>query len=67
MPSGCLLDGIKMNVLCYADDIALLEPSAKGLQKILVTIQEGLTKLGLVVNRLNPHTLCSETMVSKTM
>ena len=50
MPCGCLLDGIKMNVLCYADDIALLAPSAKGLQKMLVTLQEGLTKLGLVVN-----------------
>ena len=37
-------------MLCYADDIGLLEPSAKGLQKMMVTIPKGLTKLGLVVN-----------------
>ena len=38
-----------MNVLCYADEIALLAPSVKGLKKMLVTIEEGLTNLGLVV------------------
>ena len=39
-----------MNVLCYADENALLALSAKGLLKMLVTLQEGLTKLLLVVN-----------------
>ena len=39
-----------MNKLSYADYLALLAPSAKSLQKILVTIREGLLRLGLVVN-----------------
>ena len=52
-----------MNGLCYADDIVLLALSAKVLQKMLVTLQEGLTKL----TKLNEHILCSESVVSKTM
>ena len=51
MPCRCLLDCNRMNVLCYADGLALLAHSAQGLRKMLVTIQEGLTKLELVVNQ----------------
>merc|ERR1711984_16799 len=34
MSSGCSLGGIKTNILCYADDICILSPSAAGLQNI---------------------------------
>ena len=32
---GCLIGGMKVNHLCYADDIALIAPSTKGLQTLL--------------------------------
>ena len=45
LPCGCLLDGNRVNVLCYAEHFVLLAPSAKGLQKMLATIQVSLTKI----------------------
>ena len=47
---GCSLGYEKMNILCYADDIVLLSPSANGLQFLLDKISGLLDQLGLVLN-----------------
>ena len=47
---GCSLEGYKTNILCYADDIICLSPSAKGLQVILDRTSEILKSLCLSVN-----------------
>ena len=47
---GCYLDSQKMNILCYADDIVLLAPSANALQKILDVTNRFLETLCLQVN-----------------
>ena len=47
---GCSLGYEKMNILCYADDIVLLSPSANGLQFLLGKISGLLDQLGLVIN-----------------
>ena len=33
MNAGCFLGEIRTNIICYADDIALLAPSAKAYRK----------------------------------
>ena len=50
MNAGCFLGGIKTNIICYADDIALLAPSASGLQKMLDKMYLELDYLGLTIN-----------------
>ena len=50
MPVGCSLEGRKFNILCYADDVTLLAPSASGLQKLLDSFYSEICELGLEVN-----------------
>ena len=47
---GCKLDGENVGIICFADDIALLAPSARGLQVMLDCAHEVLTRLCLSVN-----------------
>ena len=47
---GCSLGGVKTNIICYADDISILAPSASGLQRILDVLYCRLSQLGLSVN-----------------
>ena len=47
---GCKLDGENVGIICFADDIALLAPSAHGLQVMLDCAHEVLTRLCLSVN-----------------
>ena len=50
MTAGCSLMGYKTNVICYADDILLLAPSATGLRTLLDTLYYNLSSLCLKVN-----------------
>ena len=50
MPLGCSLEGRNFNILCYADDVTLLAPSASGLQKLLDAFSSEVSNLGLEVN-----------------
>ena len=50
LKEGCSLGGVKTNIICYADDISILAPSASGLQKILNILHDRLSQLGLLVN-----------------
>ena len=52
---GCAIDVTKTNILTYADDIALLAPSASGLQILLDSLSEKLDKLCLIVNPSKSH------------
>ena len=47
---GCSLNLTMTNILCYADDIALLAPSAKGLQILIELNSTKLEKLCLAIN-----------------
>ena len=47
---GCSLNLTKTNILSYADDIALLAPSASGLQLLINNLLEKLEELCLIVN-----------------
>ena len=47
---GCSLTAYKCNILCYADDIVLLCPSANGLQFLINKLCFMLTKLCLQLN-----------------
>lgn len=47
---GCSIDGYKTNIMCFADDICILAPSAKGVQSMLDKLNEMLNKLCLTVN-----------------
>ena len=40
-----------MNIVCYADDMLLLAPSARGLQTLVDTAVPLLNELRLIVNR----------------
>jgi len=35
LPKGCCLNGVKMNILCYTDDIVIMAPSTSALQDML--------------------------------
>ena len=37
LPIGCTINEITINNLCYADDMVLISPSAKGLQRLINT------------------------------
>ena len=52
MTEGCSLYGYKTNIICYADDILLLSPSATGLQLMLNELSTHLDNLCLSVNPL---------------
>ena len=39
MHEGCTLAGVKFNIICYVDDIALLAPSRIGLESLLETLE----------------------------
>ena len=47
---GCSLDGIRTNIMCFADDICLLSPSAMGLQQLLSILHARLTAVRLTIN-----------------
>ena len=50
MPVGCMLGGIRTNILCYADDICLLAPTSAGLQNMLDSMYDEIMKLRLSIN-----------------
>ena len=50
LPMGCSLLGYKTGVICYADDILLLSPSATGLQSMLNSLSNLLSNLCLTIN-----------------
>ena len=50
MPVGCSLMGYKTNIICYADDIILLSPTACGLQIMLDKLCGALLQLCLTTN-----------------
>ena len=37
LPVGCTINDLTLNNLCYADDMVLISPSAKGLQRLIDT------------------------------
>ena len=47
---GCFLNNRHSNIICYADDIALLAPTASGLQILVNMVTEVLSELCLRVN-----------------
>ena len=47
---GCSLGWEKMNLICYADDIVLISPSANGLQFLIDKISSLLIQHGMVIN-----------------
>ena len=50
MSVGCSLNGYKTSIVCYADDIIILAPSAQGVQQILNVLSGMLSDLCLTVN-----------------
>ena len=50
MSVGCSLGGNRSNILCYADDMCLLAPSATALQILLSLLESRLTGVGLIAN-----------------
>ena len=50
LPVGCGLGYHKTNILCYADDIVLLAPSASGLQQIIDKVTFMLQELNMKIN-----------------
>ena len=50
MNYGCLFTSLKFNILCYADDIALIAPSSFGLQQLIDRLCSLLTELDLKIN-----------------
>ena len=51
MNYGCLFTSLKFNILCYADDIALIAPSSFGLQQLIDRLCSLLTELDLKINK----------------
>jgi len=50
LPVGCSLSFSRVNILCYADDIALLAPTAQALQIMMDTLTARLYDLSLKIN-----------------
>ena len=50
LPVGCSLNGVRMNILCYADDIVIIAPSAMALQHMLDRLAELIDNLSLKIN-----------------
>jgi len=50
MREGCRLCYQPANIICYADDILLLAPSAHGLQKLISQLEANLGRLQLMIN-----------------
>ena len=50
MPIGCEIMGYKTNMICFADDVMLLSPSAAGLQLMLDVISDKFKSLCLAIN-----------------
>ena len=50
MNVGCSLGGVRVNIICYADDICLLAPSRYALQLLLDHLQSCLKYLDLNIN-----------------
>ena len=47
---GCCVAGTFINILAYADDIVLMAPSWRGLQKLFGTLEEASTAIGMTFN-----------------
>ena len=50
LPVGCNLRCSKINILCYADDIVLLTPTAQALQVMLDCLSHTIRSLSLKIN-----------------
>ena len=50
MTVGCSLNGYKVNIIAYADDVFLLSPTSEGLQLILNQLQSMINDLCLSIN-----------------
>ena len=50
MNTGCSLAGIRTNIICFADDMFLLGPTAQSLQKLIVKLADSLKSLCFSVN-----------------
>jgi len=50
LPVDCSLSCSKMNILCYADDIVLLAPTAQALQFMLDSLSHTIRSLSLKIN-----------------
>ena len=50
MPVGCILAGIKTNIICFADDMFLLAPTAKSLQILINKLVSCLEALCFSIN-----------------
>ena len=48
--AGCMLNGIKWNVLAYADDILIMAPSSNGLQSLIDKFGISIMNVKLTVN-----------------
>ena len=51
MNYSCLFTSLKFNILCYADNIALIALSSFVLQQLIDRLCSLLTELGLKINR----------------
>ena len=56
--TGCKLIDMTMNHLMYADDIALIAPSAKGLQSLLRTCEYYASKHEIIFNSVKSMCMC---------
>ena len=50
IPVGCSLNCSEINILCYADDIVLLSPTAHAVQVMLDTLFDTIRFLSLKIN-----------------
>ena len=50
MNTGCLLAGIRTNIICFADDMFLLGPTATSLQNLIIKLADCLKSLCFSVN-----------------
>ena len=51
MNYGCLFTSLNINILCFADDIAQIAPSAYGLQQLIDHLWCLLTESGFKINK----------------
>ena len=55
---GCHLKGVFLSILLYADDMALMAPSLKGLQTLLSTTEAYCKKWDILLNAKKSKNLC---------
>lgn len=52
LPIGCMVDGMAINNLCYADDMVLISPTAIGLQTLINTCCKYANKHDIIYNKI---------------